>query len=253
MIAGLTQLLRRTISFYHQQLLLNFWNLAVNSYWAARDADQDTHAERGLVQFRIRIGALLLSVVLAMAFQSMILVRERHWNENKSGFCYRTHDHSATGVPKLWLVGFGIYSIYLSLYLYNCTNERMEDCRTKADCAMDNLQEGLSSISKKHTPRSSVPSFLVCLLADLLRYLCKAFWFLFKHFLSFFCLGDKRRTPGVLAFIAISVWNTYDIIDLKVSNKSLLKGSEMGWAFGQYLQLCLLGMILFITLDSLKK
>ena len=222
-------------------------------YQESYDAKQDKCADRGLLQFKVRISALLASIILAIVFQSKIFWRETHsWDKNISGRCYLTHDHSAKGVPILWLVGFGFYIIYLALYLRECTKKWMKKRLKSADRAMDRLQK-LCSISEGRMPRSRVLSFLACQLADLLRYSCKAFWYLLKHFLSFFCLGDNRHTPEVLAFIGLSAWNTYDIIDLKLSNKSLLKGSEMGWGFGQILQPCLLGMMMFVIFDCLKR
>lgn len=249
LIAGLILLFRGTLSFYHQQFISNFWNQAINSYWAARDAKQDDVADRGLLQFKVRISALLASIILATVFQSKIFWREAHsWDQKISGRCYLTRDHSAKGVPILWLVGFGFYIIYLALYLRECTNEWMLQRLESADRAIQHL----CIIPEGRMTKSRVLS-LARQFADLLRYSCNAFWRLLKHFLSFFCLGDNRHIPEVLAFIGLSAWNTYDIIDLKLSNKSLLKGSEMGWGFGQILQPCLLGMMMFVIFDCVKR
>jgi hypothetical protein len=44
-------------------------------------------------------------------------------------------------------------------------------------------------------------------------------------------------------------WNTYNVIDMKLSNMSLVP-DETAWGFGQVLLLALLGLILLNLLDS---
>ncbi len=127
----------------------------------------------------------------------------------------------------------------------------MERYRKRADDKMEALQKRCS-ISEEHKPRSRPLHFLACRLDDLLRYSWTIFWYLFKHFLSFFCLGDKRHTLEVLAFVGLSVWNTYDIYDLQHSNKDLVEGSEMDMTFGQIFTLVYLGVFMFIVFDSLR-
>ena len=84
LIAGLIAFSRGTLSFYHQQLVSNFWNQAINSYWAGRDAEQDRIADRGPLQFKLRIIGILASIALATVFQAIIFRRENYsWDRKQ--------------------------------------------------------------------------------------------------------------------------------------------------------------------------
>jgi hypothetical protein len=251
LIAGLPQLQLQTISFYHEQLISNFWNQTVNSYWAARDSSFDRQAGRVRRQFQVRIGAIWISIILATVFQWKIFTREKsQWDENRSGFCYRSHDSSTDGVPLLWIIGLVIYAIYLFLYLWSSTNDWMEDYLIGANRMVKELETRCSDISERLGPKLRMLSPVADLLAAFLGCSCATLWYLLKRFLSFYCLGDRRHILEVLAFIGMSCWNTFDIIDLKVSNHELLEGSENGWGFGQILSIGLLGIIVLTIFDS---
>jgi hypothetical protein len=63
--------------------------------------------------------------------------------------------------------------------------------------------------------------------------------------------GDPRSITIVLAFFGFAAWNTYDLIDLKLSNTYLVV-DKSALGFGQVLTVVLLGLILLNVLDSVQ-
>jgi hypothetical protein len=54
-----------------------------------------------------------------------------------------------------------------------------------------------------------------------------------------------------LAIFGFAAWNTYDLIDYKLSNADLAT-NESDWGFGQVLPVDLLGLILLQILDAIQ-
>lgn len=73
-------------------------------------------------------------------------------------------------------------------------------------------------------------------------------------FLRFFALaawGDDHSMAVTLGLFGFAAWNSYDLIDLKLSNSDLAT-DESGWGFGQVLPLALLGLILLNIMDAVQ-
>jgi hypothetical protein len=73
-------------------------------------------------------------------------------------------------------------------------------------------------------------------------------------FLRFFALvawGDDHSMAVILGLFGFAAWNSYDLIDLKLSYSDLAT-DESGWGFGQILPLALLGLILLNIMDAVK-
>jgi hypothetical protein len=62
--------------------------------------------------------------------------------------------------------------------------------------------------------------------------------------------GDDESVLLILVYMGFAAWNTYDIIDLKLSNTLLLNGTENSWGFGQVLPVVLLALLLLATFDA---
>jgi hypothetical protein len=56
----------------------------------------------------------------------------------------------------------------------------------------------------------------------------------------------------IVAYFGLSAWSVFDIIDLKLSNKPLLDGSESTWGFGQVLPVVLLMLVGFKFFESIR-
>jgi hypothetical protein len=73
-------------------------------------------------------------------------------------------------------------------------------------------------------------------------------------FLRFFALGawgDDNSITVILALFGFVAWNSYDLIDYKLSNADLAT-NESDWGFGQVLPIALLGLILLQISDSIQ-
>src|SRR6266498_3774369 len=72
-IAGLVQM--PEISYYHEQFVINYWTLTLNSFWAARPRyiykDDKTRDYTKSLRTLIRVVTILLSCVLSVAFQGL--------------------------------------------------------------------------------------------------------------------------------------------------------------------------------------
>jgi hypothetical protein len=75
---------------------------------------------------------------------------------------------------------------------------------------------------------------------------------LFIQFMTLTAGGDDKSVLLVLAYFGLAAWNTYGIIDLKMSNAHLIDGSESVWGFGQVLPVVLLGLVVMNVFDAAK-
>ncbi|KAL5358810.1 hypothetical protein BJX96DRAFT_164000 [Aspergillus floccosus] len=94
MIAGFTQW--HTITYYHEQLIMCYWWLTLNSFWVARINYMNLGSIDDQWILRIRRGSILVSCLLAITWLIRITYRELdHWDDN-GGPCYRFLDGTST-------------------------------------------------------------------------------------------------------------------------------------------------------------
>lgn len=260
-IASMAQI--QTISFYHESLAINYWWLTLNSFWAARieymSEDDVKYTRRVTVR---RIG-VLVSVILAIVFQSIINIREdRDWFFLRSGYCYFSHD-DASSWP--WVVGASLYAICLSLIIVPASRpwvheyllgvRRMQGCLVKrwknsasalqASCAQPvNWSDAFGLRSLLHIV------YRIALLG--LTSLCLIVYWLLVQFMAVWSFGDGFYPLLTLGYIGFAIWTTFDILDLKLSNQSLIDGQGISWGFGQILPMVLLITIANSALDAFK-
>lgn len=116
MIAGFAQW--HTITFYHEQLVMYYWWLTLNSFWVARIhyMNLDSTGEPWLL--RVRRFSVLFSCILAIIWQIRIFYREsNHWNDI-DGPCYRFLDGTSVWP---WVGGLILFSVALSSSLFEKT------------------------------------------------------------------------------------------------------------------------------------
>lgn len=75
-------------------------------------------------------------------------------------------------------------------------------------------------------------------------------WIL-RLFLALLAWGDSQSILIVLAYFGFAAWSSYDIIDLKKSNKHLVQ-DESTWGFGQVLPVVLLLLVFLNILDAIR-
>jgi hypothetical protein len=246
LIAGFVQW--KTISFYHEQFIVNYWWLTLNSFWAAETCIIDEAGDKW--RNHLRRGTILTSVVLFCACQGLVIVRERdrNWDSLDGRLCYRTHDQSPGELAILWLVGAGLYGITLLFTFRTSTRERIhritdfkkrkEYCKTQYEHLGPYKDLGLKDTVKKVLWQIGVR---VCWIMPFFG----AIW-------SYGSTFGPLVIIEIVAYFGLSAWSVFDIIDLKLSNKPLLDGSESTWGFGQVLPVVLLMLVGFKFFESIR-
>ncbi|KAH0553288.1 hypothetical protein GP486_006581, partial [Trichoglossum hirsutum] len=251
LVAALCQ--QSTITYYHSELVVAFWNVTLNSYWASRDSSLDMFVNRHLWSVRARIICIWCSVVLGAGFQALVFLREtRHWDSAASGRCFISHDRSTDRSQQFWILGLIVYALFLIFYLVSATNKKMGELVVIADNWVSKRQHTLTKVAEGKGRRIWTRITLVRKLTSVLRYTFLVAWWMLKRFLCIWCVSEKRHGLDVAVYTGLLAWSTYDVWDLKISNQHLLSPSISGGSmgFGQVLSLALLVFILLGILDS---
>jgi hypothetical protein len=116
-IAGLVEI--NTMTFYHQQLVMNYWFLTLNSFWAGRMGDLNQNEDNDDWQYWTRETAIVCTVLLSATFQIIVIPKQRHaaWNPVSSGSSYIFHDKSTYDSQFLWISGLVFFAFYLVIVL----------------------------------------------------------------------------------------------------------------------------------------
>ena len=279
LVAAVVQI--NTMSFYHQQIVMNYWFLNLNSFWAARAGDLNQSEDKSDWRHLTRTGLLLCTSVLSIYYQIVVIPRRLlHWNPVRSGYCFLYHDRSGWIQSFLWIGALIIYSTYLGAVLVSGLGsenwlERVSNkfqtteraYRKRYVARKQAILRGYPSPPTAESDPSSPPrptrsfsntsiqsrfesttQFTLRILFNIPLIL----WYLFRQFLALIAWGDPKSVPLVLGYFGFAAWSTYSIIDLKTSNRRLLKDSELSWNFGQILPVVLLGLIVLNVLDAVK-
>lgn len=267
LIAGLSQI--ETISFYHQNFVLNYWWLTLNSFWAAR-AWNTMGTQMEYWRLWIRRFSLFVSSTLSVVFQFRVILREKYeWDALRSGYCYVTHDRSADANRWIWASGTALYALALLLSLSEPTTNWV---RGLSEWQMGSVRELFSSLATRFndiiTLKSSIttgPWYIrvgaasmnvILLLAH--SFITVVAWLLVQ-FLAIWSYGIGFYAFEVLIYIALSVWDTWNLIDWKMSNRILTvsqapRGNVEGtWGFGQILSLAVLYTIVLQMVDIMRE
>jgi hypothetical protein len=242
LIAGFAQW--KTISFYHEQFVLCYWWLTLNSFWAAEG--------HGIIKSRdkwcdnLRRGAIVISIVLFCAFQGLVIVREsdRNWNFLDGRYCYRMKDKSGRTAAIVWLTGASLYGMAMMFSFRTTTKEWFD--------RLTNFEKWKNYCKEQYDVEEEGDSTRVKLIFwQLLVRLC---WCM-SLFTSLWSYGRTFGPLGlleVIGYFGFSAWSVFDIIDLKLRNKQLLDKSESTWGFGQCLPVVLLALIGFMALEAVR-
>jgi hypothetical protein len=252
-IAGLSQY--PDITFYHEQLVISYWSLTLNSFWAARAGDFSNDPDRGIWYIRIRTAAIFCSVVLAVVYQSLAIRREQwpqtsQWDPFRSGFCFRTHDNSGTGQNLMWIIGLACYATYLAVFLLIA---RSGETSSVSQFGTNIKTLEITTIRRYMRLVDESLNGWRCTAAEILKglsYIPIILWWLLLAWCALWSVGSESPIL-VIAYWGFAVWNTYDIIDYKLSNRPLLQSSESSWGFGQVLPVVLMASIIISILDAL--
>ena len=115
-VAGLVQI--NTMTFYHQQLVMNYWFLTLNSFWAGRMGDLNQNEDNDDWHYWTRKTAILCTVLLSAIFQIIVIPNQpAAWNPVSSGSCYISHDKSTYDSQILRISGLVFFAFYLVIVL----------------------------------------------------------------------------------------------------------------------------------------
>lgn len=261
-VAGLTQM--PDISFYHESLALSYWSLSLNSFWAARIEYMNENTTKYTRRATQRKIGVLISVVLGLVFQCIVYRREsQDWFFLRPDRCYIYHDNSSN---LIWIVGNFIYAISLSLIIMPASRPWVHQYHRFLRHMQASLIEGWKkSATALQTCRYSQPvsgyqlSFMRFFLRVMFRMvsfalfsLCLLAYWLFLQFIAIWSYGEGFYPFQVLVYVGFAAWITFDILDLKLSNRPLILGQESSWGFGQILPMVLLVMIGYNGIDALR-
>jgi hypothetical protein len=103
MIAGSVQ--KESLTFYHQQIVINFWFLTLNSFWLARAGIISESGEEDAWHWT-RLVVIFTTSVLSIYYQLATIPRQNdQWDSYNSGYCFISHDRSGYYQVYLWLAG----------------------------------------------------------------------------------------------------------------------------------------------------
>ncbi|PQE10864.1 hypothetical protein CJF30_00009015 [Rutstroemia sp. NJR-2017a BBW] len=238
LIAGIAEL--HTMSFYHQSLVLSYWLLTLNAFWAARAGylSSDHYGNDRSFYFWTRWVAILISDILSIYYQiATTLEAANHWNSSESGHCYLSHEPSSTNSQYFWIVGITFEVLYMIFYSIH----RIVQCLPSKFQLLKNLSNSIAHTSKELSEESRHG-------AANLRKKVGVWWFIWRV-LALWAWGDSASVALVLGYIALAAWNTFDVLDTRLSNRHLVIGDESDWGFGQILPFGLLALICLDLLD----
>ena len=265
-LAGLVQM--PGISFYHESVVGSAWWLTLNSFFAARvDFMEDNAAKYGMRAI-IRRSSVLISVILGTVFQCLTTSREQNdWDPFMSKRCYLFHDESWVWpwAGWFWVAGLALFGFCLLLSIIPWTRATIDGfieildhgkqmCNLlwiRSAVELRGLQ--LSSVQKHGGPASrSLPLIARPIAIFVFATLLMPLYWLSLQLLAVFSYGDGFYPVLMLFYIAFGIWNTFDILDVKLSNGPLIEGLETKWGFGQVLRLVLLVAIVYNAVDAFE-
>ncbi|APA15965.1 hypothetical protein sscle_16g107350 [Sclerotinia sclerotiorum 1980 UF-70] len=264
-IAGIAEF--HHMSFYHQSLITSYWLLTLNAFWAARAGYLNSeHYGRGRsFYFWTRWVFILISDLLSIYYQIVTtLDAANHWDSEESGHCYLSHEPSPTNSQYFWIVGISFEVVYMLFYFMQQVAQSLSNKWQWLKGFLDFIANTSNNLSNESQQRAlkfwTVVEFhtnhwpiALRVILHALRKIFYMVWHVFWQILALWAWGDNGSVLIVIGYIGLAAWNTFDVIDSKLSNQSFVIGDESTWGFGQILPLGLLALICLDLLDILNK
>ena len=114
-IAGWAQI--KSIDYYHEELVIAYWWLTLNSFWTCRSSYFDPDPTEDKIRIFVQQVTILCSCVLGLSFQGYTLLREDTWDDD-GGPCCRFLDGS-NAIP--WIAGLSLFCLALISVMFKRT------------------------------------------------------------------------------------------------------------------------------------
>jgi hypothetical protein len=226
-----------SITYYHEQFVVNFWWLTLTSVWIAR-VDLVSFDSRSGFRSHMQRVTILVSVALASAFQIMVAKREHNkWDPTVHGLCYLTRDGSGEdlGQNLLWIIGTIFYGIALFLTLFEGSRDKLDRWLSDPlDRVMNKV--GLmvhNSYSRTYHQKRTESSALGHFLAKsygVIEIICFGSvwlaWWCLVQFMSIWGAGNGSIVVETGAYIVFAASSMFYIISMKLDNMTLVVGPE---------------------------
>jgi len=241
----------QTITFYHQELILSYWLVTINSFWVIRPEYMggDNDIEKDKVALQMRRLAILASTWLGAGFQAWVTVREdKDWENGVGGLCYNYKDPAYNNDRNSWFWWTGLVVYILALMTVIAGKEEWP---TSFQKLLETWQKCWWNWLKIH--KSQVFEFPHGFVVFLSGLGFSLYWLVIQ-FVPIWSYGRSNNAVSsafmLFVYIGLNVWNTYDIITLKQSNKHLVNhAEERAWGYGQVLPMIMLLQVVFNAVD----
>jgi hypothetical protein len=267
LIAALAQLPQ--LSYYHQQFAVQFWWVTLNSFWVSRIDYSRNTADMQTWRAHARRLTIWTSVMLSVATQTIVALREyRNWDPTVSGHCYvGTGVGNNFGQNLFWLAGTCIYAIVLTISLWSPSRKWWdENVNLKLEPSLRLMRSWLTEARaqsqeyRQNTAlRSSQSKFRQFATFGYLQSRTASYalawvtWWALVQFLSIWCAGNTSSTIELITYSIFLGFLTWWILFLKIQNLHLIRGNEGKWTVGQTIQVVLVILIVFESLDGWAK
>jgi hypothetical protein len=246
---------RSDLTFYHEQLVLISYMMALNSFWAIRINYMNVDSKDNEWRLLVRRVAIFICMVLAIYYQTFVYLREGKWqlwpepdsipHNNTAGYCYRFMDRANPDFSfYFWVIGQGLFAFALALCLFPCTRRWNEgwfiwttvmtlhlwgEMRASWDTFLKSKEKnGWTALQTAFCDFSMIRVVFYIAMVVL--------WFLLVQLLAIWSYGDGFYPLNWFCYLAFLVWNTFDLISLVALNYQMVEGNELTtWGFGQVL------------------
>ena len=237
-----------SIDYYHEDLVIGYWWLTLNSFWTGRVDFLDFDSKADL-RITVRRVTILCSCILGLSFQGYIIVREENNWIDDGGPCDRYEDGSS---PIPWMAGLALFCIAILSVTFPKTRKLNDwyfkligGVSDKLKTCYENSQKKLHEI----TSQSTYLQWLGAISNVALVSISRGCWFVFVLWFSVWSYGDCYWPAAWCVYVLFNIWNTFDVITIRRWNQRNIQGDEGRMGFGQVLSLVLIGTIVFNAID----
>lgn len=239
------------ISYFHEELVMCYWNLTLDSFWAGRADYMGIYSKGDPLRLLIRRVAILCSCVLGLSFQGFIFVREYWTWDDDEGPCFRYEDGTS---PIPWMAGISLFSIALISLIFPWTRKYLGQLFDKIEITNGKLNDLYKRAKEELAPkvlhqRQWTFSRLLKLLWWGCLVVCRVLWYALIVWLDIWSYGDTFWPISWFFYVLFNIWNTFDVVSLWINNQVNLVDQEQHLGFGQVLPLVLIASIIFQGID----